>query len=297
MVALAVPEARTWRRLSEAFTVVTALAALGVVLSQSGDLTSLWVPPLAFLLMVGLAVFAATQAFLEAPSPGRTPMVICPTVCFTFAVLVCWGLGPAIVAQLLSIAVVQWKLRLPARQGIETTAFYLLAFGAASLVLWLGNPDPFQQQGPTNLLADAISVVGAVVAWLTTFGLLSLIAERLHRGRGRRRQTIGGLGNQLLFKASLLLLSPVLAVAAHINIGFVPLVFVPLYAVQRMARLSAERDRAARMDPLTNLANRTGLRAGFADLLEVCRGDRPRPGGAACRRVALTMLALDMMGG
>ena len=48
----------------------------------------------------------------------------------------------------------------------------------------------------------------------------------------------GSLTSQVLFKAALVTLSPVLAVAAHINIGFVPLVFIPLYAVQRMAKLA-----------------------------------------------------------
>ena len=74
-----------------------------------------------------------------------------------------------------------------------------------------------------------------------------------------------------------------LAVAAHINAAFVPLVFVPLYAVERMARLSAERDRMARKDPLTDLANRTGLQAAFDDL----RGDGPDD-------LPVAMLLLDL---
>ena len=66
------------------------------------------------------------------------------------------------------------------------------------------------------------------------------------------------------------MLSPMLAVAAHINIGFVPLVFVPLYAVQRMAKLVRRSATGpSRIDPLTGLANRTGLKLAFA------RSDRP----------------------
>ena len=68
--------------------------------------------------------------------------------------------------------------------------------------------------------------------------------------------------------------------------AFVPLVFVPLYAVERMARLSAERDRMARRDPLTDLANRTGLRAAFGRL-------RPAEGDPA-HDPPLAMLLLDL---
>jgi diguanylate cyclase (GGDEF)-like protein len=79
------------------------------------------------------------------------------------------------------------------------------------------------------------------------------------------------------------MLSPVLAVAAHVNAAFVVLIFIPLYAVQRMARLSAERARVARVDPLTGLANRRALQHRFADMVAT----REAP------HIALLMLDLD----
>ncbi len=81
----------------------------------------------------------------------------------------------------------------------------------------------------------------------------------------------------MLFKAALLLLAPMLAISAHMNIGFVPLIFVPLYAVQRMAKLSAQRDRAVRVDPLSSLANRAGLKVAFHDLTVATAGTARRP--------------------
>jgi diguanylate cyclase (GGDEF)-like protein len=135
-------------------------------------------------------------------------------------------------------------------------------------------------------------VVGAVVAWIVVYAALEFVHSVLRGASPRSRPLALAVRNQLLFKASLLLLSPVLAVAAHINVGFVPLIFVPLFAVQRMARLSAERDRAARMDPLTGLANRTGLRAGFSELL-AARGPRCPDGVPAPGVLSLLMLDLD----
>lgn len=278
------------RRLSAAYYVLLGAVALAITLSQLDQFVAeasahpeLW-------LMTGLALLSGTLAFIETPPPGRTAMIVCPTICFTFAILLCWGLGPAIVAQIISVVLVAWRLRTSAREAIEAVGQYTLAFAAASVVLWIGQPDPFERDGPTNLVADAISIVAAVTAWLAAFGLLAFVAARIQGSGPRSRQATGAVANQILFKAALLLLSPVLAVAAHINFLFVPLVIIPLLAVQRMARLSTERDRAARMDPLTKLANRSGLRTGFEDLIVTCPEHRSRPGDP---RPTLLLLDLD----
>ncbi len=244
-------------------------------------------------IVAGLAGVAGTVAFVAAAPRYGPPTIICPTICFTFAILLCWGLGPAILAQLAAVIVVAWKLRRPVREAVLAAGQYTLSFAAAEVVLWLGKPDPFQRHGPTNLYTDAITVVGAVGAWLGVYGLLALALARW-RYPGRSRHTAGTIGYQILFNAALLLLSPVLAVAAHINIGFLPLVFVPLYAVQRMAKLSAERDRAARLDPLTGLANRTGLRSGFDELVDAYEDDTVEGSDDKARSRRATLFILDL---
>ena len=286
MAVLTSADWRTRRRWDLVFTVSVGAAAVAILLTQLGDLVAathswrVW-------LMAGLATLSGVLAFIERPPPGRVPMVVCPTICFTFAILLCWGPGPAIAAQTFAVAFVTWRLRCPPREAFEVATQYAVAMGAAGVVLWIGQPDPFQRNGPTNLLADAVTVTSACLTWLAVFGILSFISTWLRGSTASREAVL----NQILFKAALLLLSPVLAVAAHINVGFVPLVFVPLFAVQRMARLSAERDRAARMDPLTKLANRTGLRDGFEDLVTSYHDGRRRQRPPA--RATLLVLDLD----
>src|SRR5262249_22961792 len=186
----------------------------------------------------------------------------------------CWGLGPAIVAQSAAIVVVTWKHRIRTWDSLVTFGHYALCFSAAAVVLAIGQPDPFGKHKPPNLIGDAAFTVGAVGAWLLAYGLLTMVEHWLRHRTARPREAASMVGDQMLFKAALLLLSPVFAVATHVNVAFVPLVFVPLYAVERMARLSAERDRAARMDPLTDLANRTGLKARFDELTNRSGPDR-----------------------
>jgi diguanylate cyclase len=269
-------------------TVVVLTAA--IVISQLAQVGRVAGDP-AFWLMTGLAALAGTQAFIASRPLVGSPVIICPTICFTFAILLCWGLGPAIVAQFVAVVVVAWRLRRPVAEAVAASVQYTLSFTAAALVLWMSKPDTLHHRG-VDIAEVALYVVGAIAAWLTVYGFLAVLAERslpiiprLRRnGRKSDRKTDSTIGNQMLFKAALLVLSPILAITAHINIGFVPLVLIPLYAVQRMAKLSAERDLAARRDPLTGLANRSGLRADFALLASTC---------AAARQPTLLIADLD----
>jgi diguanylate cyclase (GGDEF)-like protein len=261
-----------WRLVQAYGVVVVALAAAITATQLPGVETTAHEFP-NFWLMAGLTLLAGLQAF-KVTRPGGTAVIICPTICFTFAILLCWGLGPAVLAQTAAIGVVAWKFRLPLWSSLVTASQYALSFGAAALVLAIGHPDPFGEHKAPNLFGDALSTLLAVGAWLATYGLLTMVEHWARHGTTRPREAANVVGDQMLFKAALLLLSPVFAVAAHVNVAFVPLVFVPLYAVERMARLSAERDRAARMDPLTDLANRTGLKARFDELTNRSGPDR-----------------------
>jgi len=235
------------------------VAHLGQTVDAAAGDPKLWV-------MALLSLLAGTQAFTALAGPTGRKVIISPTLCFAFAILFTWGLGPAVVVEVASVAVVAWRLRLSAVEALLDGARRTLAFAAASAVLWLGHPDPYDRQGPSDLVLDALSMVGAAAVWLAVYGLLRAIAAHLrHLGRVPRGPAAGR--EQVIFTSALLVLSPVLAFAAYVNMIFVPLVLIPLYAVQRMARLSADREAAARLDPLTGLANRTGLKAAHDRLL------------------------------
>jgi diguanylate cyclase (GGDEF)-like protein len=277
------------RRVTIYLEVIVVAATVALAIAELGNITHTAIAHGAFWLMTGLAMLAGTQAFVAAMPPGRAPMIICPTICFTFAIQLSWGLGPAIVAQAAAVVVVAVRLRSSVRDGLWSFGQFGLAFAAASVILYAGDPDPFHRDGPHNVVIDALSVIGAVSVWLMTYGALGAFRARLQGQSLRSRTAATATANQVLFNASLLLLGPVLAVTANIDLGFLPLVFIPLYAVHRMAKLSAERDLAARLDPLTGLANRSGLRHGFDKIVAVCAGDGP----VGRRRATLLMLDLD----
>ncbi|WP_064741791.1 putative bifunctional diguanylate cyclase/phosphodiesterase [Hamadaea tsunoensis] len=238
--------------------------------------------------MTVLSLLAAVQAFVAVDPRGST-VVSCPTLCFTFAILLCWGVAPALLIEAIAVALVAARLRHTAAQTVLVIGQYAVAFGAAYAVLVLGDPHPFTTVAVSHRLLDALTVALAGGAFLAVYSAMVMLTARLRLGRTRWRRVGEPLKHQTLFKASLVLLSPVLAVSAHVNQFFVLLILVPIFAVQRMARLSAERDFASRVDPLTGLANRRTLQIRFADMVNA-----PVPADqAAASSVALLMLDLD----
>ncbi|MCW6008627.1 EAL domain-containing protein [Micromonospora sp. CPCC 205371] len=262
-----------------AVTLVAALASAPVLAHIPADLSDL---PAAFWLMAGLAVLVDARPFT--PPGRRQSSAVFPSICFTFAIMLGWGLGESIAAQAAAVVVSAWRMRHPPWRAIFNISQYALALTAAYSVTRFADDG---RPGWTDVVVFAL----AGVAWfLVKYGSVT-VAVRLRFG-GRWWSTFQhGLAFESLSTGSLLLLSPVLLAAAQTSAALIPLVVVPLYAVYRMARLSAEQDQLGRLDPLTGLANRKALLAEVADHVpvhaeRVARGD-------ADRHLALLVLDLD----
>jgi len=272
-----------------AYVVAVAISSAVIAISQFPDFVAVAATEPRFWLVGALAVLVAWLAFATPQADGMMT-VVSPGACFTFATLLCWGLGPAVVTQVVAAVAAAWRVREPPLQAVTRASNLVLALAAADAVLVRGHLDRFGNDGPVDVVSDALAVVGAIAAWLGTFGILLAISILLWRGVLPIRRAGRTVGYHVLYAAAVLLLSPVVAVAVRVNVLFVPLVFVPLFALQRMARLSDERNRAVRQDPLTGLANRAGLSTRFDELTDWV--GRSGAGGAD-RKLALLVLDLD----
>ena len=238
-------------------------------------------------LMVGLSIAAAAVAFVTY-SPSGAIIVITPTVSFTFAIMLSWGLGPAVATQVAAAAIVTWTRRLPVVGAIIASAQLTLSLLLAELVIIVGDPDILPEGINSRDVSNAVAVVAAIAVWLATYCATTALAGGIGRHLRALPVRSTALGYALLFNAALIVLSPILSSTAQANPVFVPLLLIPLLAVQLMARLAAERDRLTDLDPLTGLANRSLLLRWFEQV-----ASRPANPDRDDRELALMLLDLD----
>ncbi|MEV4279760.1 putative bifunctional diguanylate cyclase/phosphodiesterase [Actinoplanes xinjiangensis] len=260
-------DGRRHRRTVIVSTASAGVVALALLLGPADAL-----PP-AFWAMALLAVVVDARPYV---APGRrASAVILPSICFTFAVALAWGAAPAIAVQLVAVAVAGARMRHSLRRTVHLGLQHVAALGAAAAVAGLGR----LRIDPSPDWWDAMLICVAAAAWITArHAVAGLVRALTSDGRGPARRRRGHA--DLLASAALLLLGPVVLVAALVSPALLPLALVALHAVHRMVRWAGESERAARFDPLTGLPNRRALQIAIAE----------RP---ADRRRALLLLDLD----
>ncbi|MER7472215.1 GGDEF domain-containing protein, partial [Micromonospora sp. NPDC000018] len=243
--------------------------------------------PAAFWVAAALAVGCDARPFV--PPGRRQTSAVFPSTCFTFAILLGWGFGPAVAVQAVAVVVSGWRMGHAPWRTAFNAGQYACALAAASAVTWLGPGGIFD--GGSLRWTDVAAVGGATVAWFAVNYALVSAAVRLRFGDRWWPSLRQGLGFELLSTGSLLLLAPVLVAAARASAALIPLVLVPLFAVYRMARLSVEQQQLASLDPLTGLPNRKALLAEVGEQvhLHAERAARGEPGA----HLALLLIDLD----
>ncbi|HEX6497744.1 MAG TPA: EAL domain-containing protein [Micromonosporaceae bacterium] len=224
-------------------------------------------------------------------TPGdRTTAAIFPSVCFTFSILVLYGLGPAIVVQTAAVVATATLLRhAPWRAGFNAGQ-YALSLAGAEMVLREFDFRPFAPGGVPDSL-DVLYIILAATAWFVVNYVLVTTMVWLRFGDGWWAVFRRSFGYELLSGAALLLLGAILAAATNANPWLISLVLVPLYAVNRMARLSNEQAQLAGLDPLTGLANRKALMSAVTE--QVTAHAERAAEGLPERHIALLVLDLD----
>jgi diguanylate cyclase (GGDEF)-like protein len=273
-----------------ALVVAAAVAGVAASVGHPPDLTRNL--PASFWVIAALAVIVDIRPF---NAPGRVPnATVFTSIAFTFALLLCWGLGPAVAVQSAAVVVSSIRLRHAPWRAVFNAAQYALAFCAAALVLVaLGRPTPLapgEAAGITPLSVTAI--LAAAVSWFVVNELLVTTALRLAFGGRWLAALTSSLRQELLSTLGLLALGPVVAAAGSVSALFVPIMLIPLYAVSELASYS-DRERAkALRDELTDLPNRRAL---FGEVRAQVRrfADRFRRLPGDPRRMALLLLDID----
>ncbi|GAA1875739.1 putative bifunctional diguanylate cyclase/phosphodiesterase [Asanoa iriomotensis] len=279
-------------RAASFYTFVGAVITVAVLVSAvpishlPQDLPTL---PAAFWVMAALAVLCDYRPF--APPGRRQSSAVFPSICFTFAILLAWGLGPAILVQAAAVVVSSMRLHHAVWRSVFNVAQYALALGAAEAMLLAFGETAFAE-GVAPSWIDVVAAAAAAGAWFVVkYGTVT-VAVRLHSGGNLWDTFRLGVAFESVSIGALLLLAPILVGGpASLSVALIPLMLVPLFAVYRMSRLSSEQEHLARLDPLTGLANRKAL---LAEVQEQATMHAARAAaGAPDQHFALLLLDLD----
>jgi diguanylate cyclase (GGDEF)-like protein len=204
---------------------------------------------------------------------------------FVFAILLIWGLAPAVLLQFVAIMMREFLMRKEWWRVLFNAGQYAICLGAAALVLrafgihaTLGHP-----QVMTGGLLLAF-FVAAVTYHMVNLVLIAVILS-IRRGTTLWSELIDEFWYYTSTTMAVIALSPVLAVVAMQSWQMIPLLLLPLFLVYKTASISMEREQQALHDALTGLANRKRLLARTSEVL----GNLQLSDG----RVALILLDLD----
>jgi diguanylate cyclase (GGDEF)-like protein len=242
-----------------------SIAAL-VALHNSLDLGFAVRQPVTFALLAAGVVLAETLP-VRIPRRGENE-VITLSSSFVMALLLAGGLGPAIVAQGVALAVPDLISRRPGWRIRFNLGQYTLSVIAAFLVLKglgetgaVGTSHPF---GGTQLPGVLLS---AAVFFIVNTGLVG-IAVALFQRVPLLRYFRSDFVFVFATAGVLLLLAPIVIATAAYSALLMPLFAAPMLAIHQALKAGERSRHAARHDSLTSLPNRVAFQEGVEDAIK-----------------------------
>lgn len=199
--------------------------------------------PSAFWTMALLAVLVDTRPYVI--RSHRASSIILPSTCFSFGILLAWGFVPAIAAQLTAMVVSGVRMWRSAPRALYLALQNSVALGSAAAVVVL-----FESRVDAISYSLVLLVATSAAIWIVARQGLDMAVGQ--KPRWQRRWML-----EVSTSAALLLLGPVVLVAAQIWTALVPLVLIALHAVGRAVHLANENQQVALIDADTTLRART----------------------------------------
>ena len=237
---------------------------------------------------VGVAVLLVLVLSEARPirfSRGKEVQEFTVSCTFAYALTLIAPLPVALLTMSIAVAFDDIRRRKSAYKVVFNVAEYLLALAAARVTFaLLAGHDIVSEHAhfrPDDLLAAA---AGAVVFFVVNTGLIATVVA-LVRQDAVITSTLKALRFQVPMASVLLGLAPIVALSLDFSPYVLPLLLLPVAAIEQTAALAAARERQALHDALTNLPNRALLLERLDEAIGEQEQDRSR--------TALLLLDLD----
>ncbi len=236
-----------------AIVTIAGFVAAGIVLSVADWSQFRDRPSLAVFLC---AVVVAGELFPVTVNFRNERQEITTSTTFVFALLLMFGGGTALVAQLLASAIADTRNRKTWWKATFNLGQYALSWIATASVLHLASGSHRYLGAASFTTAHLLAVGAAAVTFflcnMTLIAVAVALAQRLPVGPHLWR----GFGFYGLSSLILFSLVPIVVVIASERPILVPLLLAPILAVYRTAQIATEKEHQAQYDYLTDLPNR-----------------------------------------
>jgi diguanylate cyclase (GGDEF)-like protein len=239
--------------------IVVGAVSAAVVLAQPGQWAETesrqW-------LVVGIMSVALVVGELR-PIPisrgGDNTDYITISTTFAVALVILGPVGVAIIAQCLAVVLDYFPNRSRPRNLLFNVSQYALtvmaARGVYGLVAGVPFSGPFQSFNPSDVRCLTASFLAGLTFLVVNHALISTVVALQH-GFAVWGVVVADIKFQSLTSAVLVSMGPMAALVVETQWLMLPLLGAPLIAVYRSAELAVDRERQAKHDNLTGLANR-----------------------------------------
>lgn len=268
----------TWHLCTWLGLVIVAVSAFGV---STGSLLAMAEPLVMVAVIVGLSELRPIVMTRLVGNP------VSISLAFVFAAMYLWGLYPAVLLFAFSTVFSEVLQRKPLWKLLFNVGQYICSLAAAWLVMIVAGVHPTPENPHTDFTAsDLWWIVG-------TWMVYHLVNLALVAGLATDGTWWEDFSDEFVFytasTVAVLALSPLIAIVAiayPYSWTMLPLLLLPLLAVQKAAEMSRQQEHQALHDPLTGLPNRLLLTDRIDQALA-----RSRRTGA---RVVVMFLDLDL---
>jgi diguanylate cyclase (GGDEF)-like protein len=178
------------------------------------------------------------------------------SICTSVAILLVWGVWPALAAQVVAALVAALRSRLDPVSAALLIARAAAAIGAAAVIVGVTELGSVRRSEgiDRSVLVDLILVI---LAWLVLYYVPVIAMDRWRQHEAWRTVLDRRLGAEVLGSASLLFLAPV--VVAEPRGWTFALLALPVLALNQLGSLVARQAASLRYDQVTGLLNQRGL--------------------------------------